>query len=398
MATGVLTAVAGLISQALATIPALAAVNFLWAINRVATLTSGIPNAFVRTGGFNLSKFLAYYTALAVICGLLKLHENAGEDNKDGLLFAVTAFTSVALFVLLTGGSFFNGIKPDEMEVVFLDTGNSNAAYINIAGRYHAVVDAGGTVSFNGAERQGQSGNRAAETRLYDYLTGRGVKAVDLAVATHGDADHIQGFWSVLEGMPVHRLMIPYNADAQLEALADFAVGEGVEIIRSGTGDAVRLGELSAVETLWPVKAGGDPGLYINTLSPNDISLVIRFVFGEMKVLFCGDIGFAVEDDVILHAGADGLDSGIMSVPHHGSKYSSSAGFLQKVAPGAAIAGVGSNNYGHPSPEAIMRYGEAGALFYRTDHHGMVTVYCRADGSYRVKCFNDYDNLPAWQR
>ena len=398
MAAGLLTAVTGLIAPTLAPLPAYAAVNFLWAIERVAKTASGIPNAYVRTGGFGPLSFLAYYTALAVICGLVRMYGITEEGKRERFFYAVSALAAAALFVILTRGLLFNGVGPDEMEVVFLDTGNSNAAYINIAGRYHAVVDAGGTVSFSGSDRAGPPGGRAPETRLYGYLTGRGVKAIDLAIATHGDADHIQGFWSVLEGVPVRRLMIAYNADEQLEELAAYARAKGVEIVRSGTGDAVRLGNRSVVETLWPAEVGSDPELYVNKLSPNDISLVVRFVFGEMKVLFCGDIGIAVENDVILHAGADGLDAGIMSVPHHGSKYSSGAAFLETIAPGAAIAGVGANNYGHPSPDAVARYDDAGAVFYRTDRNGMISVLCRSDGTYRIKCFNDADNLPAWQR
>jgi competence protein ComEC len=277
------------------------------------------------------------------------------------------------------------------MEIVFLDVGNSNAAYINIDGRYNVIVDAGGPVNFSG-------NSEVRETRLCDYLSGRGVRAVDLAIATHGDYDHIQGFWAVLEGMPVRRFMSSYMPGGQLEKMIAFARESGVEIIRGGAGDCVRFGADTVIEVLSPNAGGYETGPAAFLPPNNDSSLVIRVIYGDMKALFCGDIGMESEIGLVNSVSAAGLSSQLMSVPHHGSKNSSGAEFLQAVSPEAAVAGVGKNNYGHPAAETISRYADAGAVFLRTDLDGMVVVMCGREGINKIKRFNGADNQLAWRR
>jgi beta-lactamase superfamily II metal-dependent hydrolase len=171
----------------------------------------------------------------------------------------------------------------------------------------------------------------------------------------------------------------------------------GAEIIRSGTGDVVSLGSYAAVETVWPFHPDSAAAPSIAPMSVNDNSLVTRLVFGDTRALFCGDIGNSAEDEILVHIGG-GLNSQIMSVPHHGSRYSSGSGFIGAVSPKTAVAEVGKNNYGHPSPEIIKRYAESGAGFFRTDSDGMIKILCSRDGSYKISDFNGYDNMLAWRR
>ena len=64
-------------------------------------------------------------------------------------------------------------------------------------------------------------------------------------------------------------------------------------------------------------------------------------------------------------------------LPHHGSKSSSSPAFAEAVQPRVAIASAGERNrHGHPHPDVLARY--EGALLFRTDAHGDVTL--RSDG------------------
>jgi competence protein ComEC len=67
------------------------------------------------------------------------------------------------------------------------------------------------------------------------------------------------------------------------------------------------------------------------------------------------------------------LDCDILSISHHGSKYSSSEEFLQATTPKYAIISCGKNNfYGHPAGEILDRLQRHGSKVYRTDIYGAI--------------------------
>ena len=52
-------------------------------------------------------------------------------------------------------------------------------------------------------------------------------------------------------------------------------------------------------------------------------------------------------------------DVSVMTVPHHGSRFSSGADFLKQTNPKIAIISAGKNNsYGHPHKETLERLDE----------------------------------------
>jgi len=64
-----------------------------------------------------------------------------------------------------------------------------------------------------------------------------------------------------------------------------------------------------------------------------------------------------------------------MVAPHHGSSTSSSAAFLNAVAPGIVVIGVGYHNrFGHPKPDVMERYAERKIRVLRTDFDGEVAL------------------------
>jgi len=110
----------------------------------------------------------------------------------------------------------------------------------------------------------------------------------------------------------------------------------------------------------------------------NANSVVVRLDYGHAGVLFAADAEPQTER-WLLASGAR-LPAQVLKVAHHGGRYSSTARFLNAVAPQAAVISVGVvNEYGHPTPEAIARLERARARVYRTDQDGTVTV--ETDGS-----------------
>jgi competence protein ComEC len=98
---------------------------------------------------------------------------------------------------------------------------------------------------------------------------------------------------------------------------------------------------------------------------------------GRHSFLLSGDIERQVEAELV----AEGLlhKTDVLKVPHHGSKTSSTAAFLDLLQPAFAVMSAGfENSYGHPHAEVLERYAERQACVLRTDLDGLVTV--RSDG------------------
>ena len=71
-----------------------------------------------------------------------------------------------------------------------------------------------------------------------------------------------------------------------------------------------------------------------------------------------------------------GLRSDLLKVGHHGSKTSTTPGFLAAVSPQYAAISVGRHNYyGHPKAETLEKLESAHVRTYRTDLLGASTFY-----------------------
>ena len=94
---------------------------------------------------------------------------------------------------------------------------------------------------------------------------------------------------------------------------------------------------------------------------------------GEVHFLLTGDV--VGESEAWLRPER----SIVLKVPHHGSRSSSSSAFVAAVEARVALVSAGAHNpFGHPHPEVLLRYRQAGALVLRTDRDG--TIEAATDG------------------
>ena len=112
----------------------------------------------------------------------------------------------------------------------------------------------------------------------------------------------------------------------------------------------------------------------------NNYSVISRLDCGDIEFLFTGDAERLAE----LSPKGD-ISAEILKVGHHGSKSSTSPGFLSRVNPEVAVISVGAGNtYGHPAADTLTRLNSAGVTVYRTDLNGTIVV--TTDGkTYSVK-------------
>jgi competence protein ComEC len=109
-------------------------------------------------------------------------------------------------------------------------------------------------------------------------------------------------------------------------------------------------------------------------LRPNALSCVLRVQAAGGSLLLSGDIE-AGQEAALLERQRARLPSAVLLVPHHGSRTSSSAGFVDAVAPRVALVQAAyRGRFGHPAPEVVARYEARGTLVVRSDECGAWTL------------------------
>ncbi len=232
----------------------------------------------------------------------------------------------------------------------FINVGQADCCWLHLPNGDDVLVD---------------GGKPHAGPTVVAYLQQHGVTDIDLMVATHGDADHIGALLDVLASMPVYEAWLD-SQTCTTGTCQDFyqaLIDNGVVTATVRMGETYQWGEVTAL-----VLNPSEP-LYA---SKNENSIVLRVSHGSVDFLLTGDAETGAEGRM-LGSGLS-LDAEILKVGHHGSNSSSSAQFLNALAPSEAIISVGPNPYRHPGAEVLQRLAGVGANVYRTDLDGTVTV------------------------
>jgi competence protein ComEC len=92
-----------------------------------------------------------------------------------------------------------------------------------------------------------------------------------------------------------------------------------------------------------------------------------------VSTLIAGDLGWLGEARMLERG--EPVRVLVLRVAHHGSRFSSSAPFLEAAQPSLAIISVGARNpFRHPTAEALDRLQATGARIYRTDRDGAIVM------------------------
>jgi competence protein ComEC len=201
------------------------------------------------------------------------------------------------------------------------------------------------------------------------FLWNRGYSQVDYILATHADADHIQGLADVAKNFRVGTAIFgraPMR-NGNFAALAEVLAPRGVPAVIVERGDRLTFGDVSA-EILYPI-ATDDP----DAVSDNDHSVVLRLIYGKRVFLLTGDIERGAEGEILSSGGTVTAD--LIKVAHHGSRTSSTQQFIDTVGAGYAVISVGRTSpFGHPHQQVIDRWNASGAKVMRTGERGMISV------------------------
>ncbi len=248
----------------------------------------------------------------------------------SGLALSVAAL--VWAVVLLRPG--------DRLEVVFLDVGQGDAAFISTPSGRQIVVDGGP--------------DRLDMVRFLGENMPPGDRTLDLVVLTHPHADHLTGLLEVLERYEVGAVLerrVDYDGPGYA-AWRELAAAEGALVVDAMAGQRIEMGDGAVVQVLGPPSR-----LLSGTESDVDnASVVVRIRYGEVSFLLTGDMFRAAEAALV--ASGQHVQSDVLKVGHHGSRTSSSRVFLDAVRPTVAVISAGADNqFGHPHAETLEALG-----------------------------------------
>ncbi len=237
-----------------------------------------------------------------------------------------------------------------QLRAYIVDVGQGDAIYIELP--------SGGNVLIDG----GPSG-----APIYDFLKAKGVTKIDHVVLTHPHSDHYRGLKKVFSAFDIKNF---YDTRAEnVDAKGDNNLRE---LAAAEPGCVTHFPEPGA-ELAW------DPKVTVKVLNScyepvqthdndetNNCSLVMRLYYNGTGFLLMGDADGLIENKMA-QMFKSGLNSSILKVSHHGSRYSSTEAFLDRVRPQYAYISVGVNNiYGHPHKEALDRLTAVGAKIFLT--------------------------------
>jgi competence protein ComEC len=270
--------------------------------------------------------------------------------------------------------------RSNTLELTAIDVSQGDSLLLVFPRGATMLIDGGGQLSYG---RIRPSSFDTGEDVVSPYLWNRGIRHIDIVVATHGHQDHIGGLPALMANFRPKELWTGVNPPDELVARARSL---GVRVLEPSAGDAPRDYSGAKIEILAP-----RPGIYSRRPGNND-SLAMRVSYGSRSFLLTGDLERPVEarllaDDAIAHAD-------VLKVGHHGSKTSTIAPFLDAVGPSIALISAGyENSFGHPHPDVLARLEGRHTTVLRTDLDGLVTV--KTDGDRLWYQIQSWQSQPA---
>jgi competence protein ComEC len=270
----------------------------------------------------------------------------------------------LALFALLLWQPWPARIDPGLLELTAIDVGQGDSLLVVFPTGSTMLVDGGGLLTYGRVRRTNFD---IGEDVVSPYLWSRGIRRIDVAVATHAHQDHVGGLAALLANFRPRELWTGANPPPEL---IERAASLGVRAIERRAGPPFDFAG-TRIEVLAPTQdyAAIKPG--------NNDSLAFRIAYRDRSFLLTGDLERPVEARLLAFGSLTHAD--VLKVGHHGSKTSTIQPFLDTVAPSMAVISAGyENSFGHPSAEVLDRLAARHTAILRTDLDGAATI--RTDG------------------
>ena len=274
--------------------------------------------------------------------------------KKNKTLISFLSFAAIILYTLLSNDEITiekqenkktDSNNTDVVKVEYIDVGQADAILIENNKKY-MLIDAG---------------NNEDGDLLVNYFKDKNITDFEYVVATHPHEDHIGGMDNIIKNFNIKNYYMPdcYTTTKTFEELLDALEEKNLSFETPDIDSEFLLGD-----ALFKV-------LYTGTdkRDLNNTSIVLRMTYKDVSFMFTGDATNVTEKKIL----AKDLQSDVLKVGHHGSQYSTSKNFLDKVNPKYAIISVGTGNvYDHPKDITLNKL--KGIEVHRTDKEGTIRV------------------------
>lgn len=246
-----------------------------------------------------------------------------------------------------------NTIVDSTLEIYFFDVGQADSILIKEKD-YTTLID---------------GGNQSDGENLVKYLQEElNINDIDILVGTHPHEDHIGGLPDIISSLSIGKIYLP-NATTTtkiFEKLLDTIAEKNYKITVPKVDEEINLNNMN-FKVLY---TGTDESDLNNT------SIVLKLEYGKTSYLLTGDATDKTEEKIL----DKDIEADVLKVGHHGSSYSSTEAFLNKVNPQYAIIQVGKDNkYNHPTKTTLDKLKEKNIKIYRTDEDS--TIKLTSDGT-----------------
>ena len=276
-----------------------------------------------------MKKFLTFALALVLVFSAAACTSTDGVDTPDS----------------------DSEVSGQPLSVHFIDVGQGDCTLVDF-GDVEILVDGGDYDTWE-----------AVEEYIRPLVNGK----LDYVIATHPDADHVGGLTYILTDFSIGTIIDSgsyKNTETYSNYIASVGASDGAVVYDDDmTFDLGGGAVLSIIET-------GDSHADVN-----DDSVVSEIRYGSFSLLMTGDMGCETERENLKKF----RSATVLKAAHHGSSYSTSEDFLERVRPDYVIISAGKDNsYGHPHAETLSRISDAGAQALSTTEYG--TIIAETDG------------------
>jgi competence protein ComEC len=318
---------------------------------------SRLPHSFLYTGRPSVTRMVAYFVGLAVLCFL---RPRASRAAKFILLAALQVLMIVPV------GRPRDGL----LRLTFLYVGDGDAVLVEAPNGETTLIDAGPNTEVYGQ----------AQNQVIRLAAMKGMNSIDRVVITHAHDDHYGGVYGLFDNVKVGEILVGDTlGEAGYADLMAEAKARGVRVRPTKRGDQWRSGE-AVFEVLHPtgavpaeggaaaaVRAGAETSM--PAYDANAMSVVIRLEYRSVSFLLTGDVTPEVQAGL-----PRTVTCTVLKAPHHGALRSIDPGFLRRLGASIAVVSAGSKFGTHPSPTTLAMLAAEGMATLITSRDGAVTV------------------------